>query len=323
FGPEVNLYYPAMFPPDINPDKESDILSKLEVVNNLRTKAGKIIGDIDEKNKEIEEAKGKVKALKSSIKQLEQLKTETEEKKSRVWEAFCELPRSYRQALIINRNAPCRRMPAEARERFFEARDEIKKLDLNLTKIKADLITAETAVTDLETKLKLLWANLKVDESTDNPNKVAIDDALAQLKARNAQFDKFIESLITAGATGVNPLRTYIKAENLKGALPPGSHWLQLKVLKAGGNNRIKTNLLWDIFTGGNRLSHSGGVVVQYILFDDTGKSVASDVVTEYMKYIKSSKVKDLPNAGIDDFVPPKKGKKGRNGDKPVTGNKK
>ena len=74
-------------------------------------------------------------------------------------------------------------------------------------------------------------------------------------------------------------------------------YWLQLKVLKAGGNNRIKTNLVVDIFTGGNRLSHSGGVVVEYILFDRNGLAKASDIFTEYSGYIKSGNIKKKKKA--------------------------
>jgi hypothetical protein len=100
----------------------------------------------------------------------------------------------------------------------------------------------------------------------------------------------------------LNPLTSYIKAETMLSALKGAEgndtdfYWLQLKVLKAGGNNRIKTNLLVDIFTGGNRVSHSGGTIVEYILFDRNGKSVVSDIITDYSGYVKANKVKQLKN---------------------------
>lgn len=79
-------------------------------------------------------------------------------------------------------------------------------------------------------------------------------------------------------------------------------YWLQLKVLRAGGNNRIKTNLIVDVFAGGNRLSHSGGTVVQYNFFNRSGRSFLSDTLTVYTDYIKSSRVKNLPKqiTGLD-----------------------
>jgi hypothetical protein len=109
--------------------------------------------------------------------------------------------------------------------------------------------------------------------------------------------------------TGINPLTNYIKAESLKAALPgeddeKGNYWLQLKVIKAGGNNRIKTNLIVDIFTGGNRVSHSGGVIVQYILFTPNGKVIRSDTLTDYTGYIKADKVKNLPSVEVDNTAP-------------------
>lgn len=72
----------------------------------------------------------------------------------------------------------------------------------------------------------------------------------------NERFDQLIATLIkTDSATGINSLTAYIRAENLQAVMndPKNSYWLQLTVVKAGGNNRIKTNLLVDSFTGGNR----------------------------------------------------------------------
>lgn len=146
------------------------------------------------------------------------------------------------------------------------------------------------------------------------PNVIEAADVAAQLKARNEQFDKFVAAIVQASAGGgPNALTSYIKAENLMDALrekpnekpnekpAEKSYWLQLKVVKAGGNNRIKTNLIWDVFTGGNRVSHSGGVIVQYILYDLTGKAVISDTITEYTEYIKADKVRKLPSSTVDD----------------------
>ena len=125
------------------------------------------------------------------------------------------------------------------------------------------------------------------------------------LRIKQALFDKLITSFLqTETATSVNQLTMFIKAENLKTAMPfqdPAvSYWLQLKVVKAGGNNRIKTNLIWDIFTGGNRVSHSGGAIIEYNLYDTSGRSVASDTITEYTNYIKANKIKNLPDSSID-----------------------
>ncbi|HEX8137939.1 MAG TPA: hypothetical protein VF544_10145 [Pyrinomonadaceae bacterium] len=101
--------------------------------------------------------------------------------------------------------------------------------------------------------------------------------------------------MVQPQAGGINPLTNYIRTERLLSALcPDKSYWLVLKVINAGGNNRIKTNLLLDIFRGGNRLSHSGGVIVQYHLFNSNGLSLASGTVSEYTNYIKADKVPAL-----------------------------
>jgi hypothetical protein len=67
---------------------------------------------------------------------------------------------------------------------------------------------------------------------------------------------------------------------------------LELKVINAVGNNRIKTNLIVDIFRGGNRVSHSGGVIAQYNLFKPSGQSIVSGVASVYTKYIDAGKIR-------------------------------
>lgn len=130
-----------------------------------------------------------------------------------------------------------------------------------------------------------------------------LDDTVAKLRAKNEQFVKSVEALVKAdNVSGLKSLASYIKAENMPAALKGAAgqetnfYWLQLKALKAGGNNRLKTNLVVDIFTGGSRLSHSGGAVVEYILFDRNGQSVASAIFTPYSGYVKADKVKRLKN---------------------------
>jgi hypothetical protein len=57
-------------------------------------------------------------------------------------------------------------------------------------------------------------------------------------------------------------------------------------------------------------------VIVEYTLYDTTGRSVASDTITEYTDYIKADKVKKLPTPDVDDIVlSPKKDKKKAGGD--------
>lgn len=39
-------------------------------------------------------------------------------------------------------------------------------------------------------------------------------------------------------------------------------------------------------------------------MYDTTGRSVASDTITEYTNHIKADKVKNLPNRNVDDCLP-------------------
>jgi hypothetical protein len=159
---------------------------------------------------------------------------------------------------------------------------------------------AEAELNRLQAVLACLLSKLK--PTLQNPDK--LEDTIARLKAKNEQFAKLVEALVKADNTsGLNSLTSYIKTEMMltafKGSQQKDTdfYWLQLKVLKAGGNNRIKTNLIVDIFTGGNRLSHSGGVVVEYILFDRNGLAKASAIFTEYSGYVKSGNIKKQKKA--------------------------
>jgi hypothetical protein len=301
----VNLYYPHVFPPDLNPTSESPLLQRLEDIHKLRIKAGKLVSDLEKTQKDIEESEATIKQLKGSKKALEKQEGETETAINNLFRAnFCSnLAQQSIDILekvnrVVNHRA-CPRMSAETRERMLQLAETVKDLRTKLSKTQNDLTDETTKLSDLKDKFEKLKDKLSSDFQPGG----TLDDALAQLKAFNANFDSLVKSLVEVdAASGANPLTNYIRVENLMGALPfCGSYWLQLKVLKAGGNNRIKTNLITDIFTAGNRVSHSGGVIVQYHLFDAAGRSVASDTIADYTNYIKANKIKDLPTADVDE----------------------
>lgn len=304
-GANVTLYYPYVFPPDLDPSSPSALLKRLEDLHTLRIRAGKLVSDLEKTSEAVEKSKTKIKQLKAEIKKLSQQQFDEETAINNLFRAnFC--PRLATEQLdvlekvrkVIRQNA-CPRMPSAKREDMLELAEDLKQ-------IRADLLDAGDALTEEQANLATLtreFDGLKNKLGAEFKPVGDIADALAQLKAFNSQFDNLVKSLIEVdAASGANPLTNYIKVENLMGALPfCGSYWLQLKILKAGGNNRIKTNLITDIFTGGNRISHSGGVIVQYHLFDAYGRSVASDTITQYTNYIKANKVKDLPRNEVDE----------------------
>jgi hypothetical protein len=131
-------------------------------------------------------------------------------------------------------------------------------------------------------------------------------DSLAKLRAINDQFDKLKVELIKVDNTaGINALTSYLQAENLLDALGcmtaaggagidaaacPHSYILQLKVVRAGGNNKTTRNLLKDVFTGPS-ISHSGGAIAEYNLYDITGSSKSSKTLTIYSGYVKAKDI--------------------------------
>jgi hypothetical protein len=285
------LYYPALFPPnlDFNVDAfDSKLLTELEQLNHYKAYAEGLADALGETQKEIIKTKAAIEALKAEVAGLKARKSEAEDKLADLETVYGSLDGNQR-----------RRIPPEKLEQMLELKrlidgfqkrlDEIQKTpDGRLAKTEAELKRLRAVIDCLLSKLK---PNLQ------DPEK--LEDTIARLKAKNEQFAKFVEALVKAdNASGFNSLTSYIKAEIILAALKGAEqkdtnfYWLQLKVLKAGGNNRIKTNLVVDIFTGGNRLSHSGGVVVEYILFDRNGLAKASAIFTEYSGYIKSGDIK-------------------------------
>jgi hypothetical protein len=77
---------------------------------------------------------------------------------------------------------------------------------------------------------------------------------------------------------GGNAVTTLVRGAGVDALLSrePGSSVLYLKVLKAGGSNETKRNLVRS------KLEHSGGVVVNYILFDEDGSILSSSTADVY-----------------------------------------
>ncbi|MGB7202987.1 MAG: hypothetical protein WBD16_12105 [Pyrinomonadaceae bacterium] len=69
-------------------------------------------------------------------------------------------------------------------------------------------------------------------------------------------------------------------------------YWIKIKNVKSGGNMRIKSSPLIDIFRGGNSVKFSGGSVAYYIVFDNDGTTRFSGVVNSYVPYKKSKDIK-------------------------------
>lgn len=325
---KAHLYYPLVFPPDLDPTKKSDILTRIEGVRALRIAAAGFISAVASKDQDIAKVKAKLEQLKTAIEILNAKEQDAITTAQRILETYCpQLVAQNRQLRAKATNASpsdpldeqaekvldqirqvnpqrCRAFPPEKREHLLELRDILNQTITDKREAITTLAGAKKSLEDLNKQREELTKPLADPQ-------MSVDDAVTFLKAASDQFDKFVTSIIQADASvGVNPLTSYIRAEKLKAALEKsedgrqvgGGYWLQLKVLKAGGNNRIKTNLIIDIFTGGNRISHSGGAIVQFGLYDSQGQQVASDTITSYVNYIKADQVKQLPCAIVDDL---------------------
>jgi hypothetical protein len=286
-NPRPDLFYPAAFPPNININTKSQILGQLEVLYDLKARTAALTQDLEENLKNTKNTAGKIEELEGAIKDIKQQQQKSQDELN---------------TLVQTQQVYGRRTPFEAYQRMQQLRKLLADLSRDLYRAQKDLDEKKGELKTLQQQQAGLMAQLARDLSVTDAK-----EAVAKLKMLNERFEQFVTTLIkTDASTGINSLTAYIKAENLRQALngPDGDgYWLQLAVVKAGGNNRIKTNLVTDIFTGGSRISHSGGVIVQYNLYDLNGRSVVSDTLTQYVGYVKSGKIQRLPNPSASDQV--------------------
>jgi hypothetical protein len=164
------------------------------------------------------------------------------------------------------------------RERLakLECKDDAELIDekLNLSRLVNEY---QRNSSQLEMLIKSLTGEIppskaKEDESDDKPKGEADDKAKP------------------------NFLTAYLRVEKIYQLVRKvdGGYWLEIKAIKAGGTTRVKTNLIVDVFNGGNRVSHSGGSVVEYHLYDKDGFSVLSGIVPDYIPYTKPKKIPNL-----------------------------
>jgi hypothetical protein len=84
----------------------------------------------------------------------------------------------------------------------------------------------------------------------------------------------------------------YLVTEQIITKMSAGQiYWIKIKNAKAGGNMRVKSNPLIDIFRGGSSIKFSGGSIAYYYILDNDGKIKLSGVVHGYTPYKKSSQI--------------------------------
>jgi hypothetical protein len=103
-------------------------------------------------------------------------------------------------------------------------------------------------------------------------------DQQARLTDLKTVLDAYETALANPAEQGVSTLGTLIRGETLEALMKDGSV-LYLKVLKAGGSNRV-TRSLWS-----SKLTHSGGAIANFVLFGNDGSVAKSGTVSDYSGY--------------------------------------
>ena len=120
---------------------------------------------------------------------------------------------------------------------------------------------------------------------------------LESLQTLNRQADEMVASLAKPDEkTGRSELANFIRAENMVEVMGIDSYWLELRSISAGGNNRTRKNLFR--YFSGAKLDHSGGIIVEWTLYDRNGASVESNKDSSYPGYhtpkeIRNGKLRD------------------------------
>jgi len=112
------------------------------------------------------------------------------------------------------------------------------------------------------------------------------------LKALNEQVARLLANYENRqGENAGNRLRELVRAEQLNRMLEsdPKTGILQLKVLDAGGSERITRNLIL-----GSKIRHSGSAIVEYLLFDKTGVLRSSEVFYYHTGFQKMDNTRGL-----------------------------
>ena len=145
---------------------------------------------------------------------------------------------------------------------------------------------------------KAKCSSIKDEDTIRLANEIQqLNDFAAPQKALLADIDALTKELITDdGAQKSNALTDYLRLESMHPMMDTYSeaagpaidrqvYWLSIKSVVAGGNTRIKSKSIIEVFTGGYRMAQSGGAIVNYNLYDHSGRSVLSNTIVHYLKY--------------------------------------
>jgi hypothetical protein len=137
----------------------------------------------------------------------------------------------------------------------------------------ADSLRIEAPIDGVRTRA--LAARQRIEAMPDGEEKSRAIDRIRQLDDIRTGYEDLFTGVI---AEGGHALAMLIRGAGVDALLTqePGASVLYLKILKAAGTNETKRNLLRST------LKRSGGVVVNYILFDNDGSILLSSTADAY-----------------------------------------
>jgi hypothetical protein len=129
---------------------------------------------------------------------------------------------------------------------------------------------------------------------------VAQQKALMEsLQSLNQQFDEMVANLSKPDdKTGRSELANVLRAENIDEIMSNEGYWLEFKAVNAGGNNRTRKNLFR--YFSGAKIDHSGGVIIEWALYDRNGATVESNTDRSYPGYFAP---KEIQKGKLQDAV--------------------
>lgn len=265
-GPGINLYYPEVFPPRLRDasiadpnDGYSKTVTTIGTLFLAKIEADDVIAKLNERKDELG------KAIKPTQDRLAPLNEEL----GRVKALSAEL-RNLEAALSAEFDPTTRR----------RLRKEIADVSAALGRLKTQA--------ELEAAIRALKEGIKpqLDEIDQ------IDENVKSLSELNKRFQTFVDQFVKVDASGINALALFIRSEDIENVMRGDhSYWLEIKSIDAGGNNRVRKNLLR--YLTGARLDHSGGVIIEYTLYDKEGNVKYSDKLSIYEGYVEPKTIRN------------------------------
>lgn len=288
-GPGVELYYPREFPPNFDPASESEMLKGLETLLGSKAEAAELARRIEElvaaKTKQIEVLEA-CKALADQTLAAPQKALAAEQKKA------ADAEKKVGELVEKIGAGPASRKDAQ----------ELKAARAALEAAKKEVEAAEKRLEERRAALQPIRDTHEADVEKLRNEIAALRAAAAPRAALDAEAELLVRDMVKVDdKTGINPLTAFIRSESIQKVMSDGpdgkSYWLKLKVVNAGGNTKTKTNLILDVFNGGQRVRYSGASTVEYHLYSSRGRSLLSDTTNGYVDYMKAKDVKKLADA--------------------------